>query len=163
MGKSVSGAVWMDAELFSPFDFWQYWRNIEDKSCENFLNMLTEIEEQEKKDLLSGNINECKKFLATYLTSFVHGEEVAKEVSEKAASIFENKDLSKVETFKAKTEEKLFEIISAVGWTDSNATAKKLIHQGGITVNEEKILDPLYIVKNEDILCKGKKHYIKIT
>lgn len=163
MGKTVSGAVWMDSELFDPFDFWQYWRNIDDKSCHQFMHLLTELDPVERQKILEGNINKCKKFLATYLTEFVHGKEIAKYVTEKAAKIFEQKDLSNIEVRDFDNNIELFKILTLLGWTESNGESKKLIQQGGITVNDEKITDPMHTLNDQDVLCKGKKLYIRIS
>lgn len=163
MGKTVSGAVWMDSELFDPFDFWQYWRNIDDKSCHQFMHLLTELNSSERQKILDGDINECKKFLATYLTEFVHGEEIAKDVTEKAAKIFEQKDLSNIEVREINDSAELFKVVTQLGWTESNGESKKLIQQGGITINDEKITDTMHILSDQDILCKGKKLYIRVS
>ncbi len=89
MGKTVAGAVWLDAEMLSPYDYWQFWRNTEDGDVERFLKLFTELPLDEIAQIVAGNINDAKKRLATEATTLLHGKAAAEEAAETARKIFE--------------------------------------------------------------------------
>lgn len=179
MGKTMSGAVWLDKEKTTPYEFFQYWRNIEDASVEKCLGLLTFLPMEEVRRLgalKDSAINEAKEVLAFETTKLVHGEEDAQKALEAARAIFSSKGVSvnAPTTFVEKDELdngiKVFDILKMTNLVPSNAEARRLIEQGGLTINDEKITDKDFIVsssllKDEVIMIKkGKKtfHQIKV-
>ena len=179
MGKTMSGAVWLDNEKTTPYEFFQYWRNIEDASVEKCLGLLTFLPMEEVRRLgalKDSAINEAKEVLAFETTKLVHGEEEAQKALEAARAIFSSKGVSvnAPTTFVEKDELdngiKVFDILKMTNLVPSNAEARRLIEQGGLTINDEKITDKDFIVsssllKDEVIMIKkGKKtfHQIKV-
>lgn len=179
MGKTMSGAVWLDKEKTTPYEFFQYWRNIEDASVEKCLGLLTFLPMEEVRRLgalKDSAINEAKEVLAFETTKLVHGEEEAQKALEAARAIFSSKGVSvnAPTTFVEKDELdngiKVFDILKMTNIVPSNAEARRLIEQGGLTINDEKITDKDFIVsssllKDEVIMIKkGKKtfHQIKV-
>ena len=179
MGKTMSGAVWLDKEKTTPYEFFQYWRNIEDASVEKCLGLLTFLPMEEVRRLgalKDSAINEAKEVLAFETTKLVHGEEEAQKALEAARAIFSSKGVSvnAPTTFVEKDELdngiKVFDILKMTNLVPSNAEARRLIEQGGLTINDEKITDKDFIIsssllKDEVIMIKkGKKtfHQIKV-
>ncbi|MDE7087744.1 MAG: tyrosine--tRNA ligase, partial [Clostridia bacterium] len=166
MGKTAKGAVWLDENKTSPYEFYQYWRNVDDADVMKCIKMLTfismeEIREMEKWD--DGRINEKKEILAYELTKLVHGEEKAATAVAMAKAAFggssENlpsKDV-KVETAT------IIPVLVAAGICTSNGEARRLIQQGGVTLNETKVTDFNMPVNSGDVIHKGKKVHIKIN
>ena len=179
MGKTMSGAVWLDKEKTTPYEFFQYWRNIEDASVEKCLGLLTFLPMEEVRRLgalKDSAINEAKEVLAFETTKLVHGEEEAQKALKAARAIFSSRGVSvnAPTTFVEKDELdngiKVFDILKMTNLVPSNAEARRLIEQGGLTINDEKITDKDFIVsssllKDEVIMIKkGKKtfHQIKV-
>ncbi len=170
MGKTVSGAVWLDPEKTSPYDFFQYWRNVDDSDVIKCLKMLTfipieEIEEMEKT-LEGAALNSAKEKLAYSLTELVHGKEEADKCLSAAKSIFggsgSSDDMPSTEISAADTENGqigILDLLAKTGLVPSKSEAKRLVIQGGISVNDEKITDPAAKIdlSNEAIIKKGKK------
>lgn len=177
MGKTEKGALWLDENRTSPYEFYQYWRNVNDKDVINCMKMLTfmpmsEIKEYEK---LSGeNINKAKEKLAYEITKLVHGKNEAENSMQTARSLFGNGDLnSQIPEFKFPKEKlskdctELAIILSESGLASSKSEARRLISQGGISIDGNKISDVAYCVNNKAIekgivIKKGKKIYKKI-
>ena len=182
MGKTQGGAVWLDPNKTSPFDFYQYWRNVDDADVYRCLKMLTfisveDIEAMEDKFKASGNaadVNEAKTTLAYELTKMVHGDEEANKAKAAAQSLFANggntADMPKTEMAKADFENGLtiLDVMLAAGLIPSKGEGRRLVQQGGVSVNNEKITDPfanidLSMFENDEIIIKkGKKTYHKI-
>ncbi len=174
MGKTVSGAVWLDPEKTSPYDFFQYWRNVDDSDVIKCLKMLTfipveEIEEMEKT-LEGAALNFAKEKLAYSLTELVHGKEEADKCLSAAKSIFggsgSSDDMPSTEIPAADTENGqigILDLLAKTGLVPSKSEAKRLVIQGGISVNDEKITDPAAKIdlSNEAIIKKGKKVFHK--
>ena len=176
MGKTAKGAVWLDPEKTSPFEFYQYWRNVDDADVMKCIRMLTfipieEIEEMEKWE--DCRINEKKEILAYELTSLVHGSEEADKAKAAAYALFSgNGDSANMPTTELSDEDlsdgviKIVNLLVKCGITASNGEAKRLIQQGGINVNDETVsaLDKTF-TKEELIsglkIRKGKKHFHK--
>ena len=168
MGKTEKGALWLDPAKTSPYEFYQYWRNIEDESVYTVGSMLTFLPIEEVKRLASlkdEQINEAKKILAFEITKLVHGEVEAKKAEEAATALFEGK--GSVENMpKVKLSNPYCSITQAIvecNICSSKSQAKTLISQGAISLNDEKILDISYTLSEKDyesehtILKKGKK------
>ena len=176
MGKTAGNAVWLDPNKTTPYEFFQYWRNVGDADVIKCLKMLTflpieQIEEMEKWD--GSRINECKEILAYELTNLVHGEEEAKKALETARAIFgggadaENMPTTEVSA-DALVDGKVFvtDLLVLGGMAPSKGEAKRLIQQGGVTVNDEKVerfdaAVPQEKVAEGVIVRKGKKAYRK--
>ena len=173
MGKTEKGALWLSPEKTSPYDFYQYWRNVEDGSVENVFKMLTFMPLKKIKELTSyqdERMNESKKILAFEITKLVHGEEEAKKAEEAANALFNGQgSLENMPTTKiATTNISILEAIISAGIAPSKGQARILINQGGISLNDEKITDVNYILSDSDfkdgyaILKKGKKVFHKL-
>ena len=176
MGKTAKGAVWLDPEKTSPFEFYQYWRNVDDADVMKCIKMLTflpmdKISEMEGWE--DSRINEKKEILAHELTELVHGKEEADKAQQSARDIFGGSgDSENMPTAEIGTED-LFEdkigivkLVVKCGFATSNGEAKRLIQQNGITVNDEGVsaLDKTYTsaeLKEGLIVRKGKKHFKK--
>ena len=178
MGKTASGAVWLDAEKTSPYDFFQYWRNVDDADVIKCMKMLTfmsldEIAEYEK--LEGSELNKAKEKLAYELTELVHGKQEADAALEAARNIFSGSGRSENMPTTELTDEdftdgsiSLAAILVRCGLCPSNSDAKRNIKQGGISVNDEKITDfaksySKADIDGEFIIKKGKKDYHKVT
>ena len=174
MGKTEKGALWLDATKTTPYDFYQYWRNIEDDSVENVLKMLTFLPMEKIKELCmykDERINEAKKVAAYEITKLVHGEEDAKKAEEASNALFtgvgslDNMPEVKVEDYNISLVDAI--VLSTIA--PSKGQAKTLITQGGITLNDNKITDINYKLSEADfsegyaILKKGKKVFYKLT
>lgn len=178
MGKTVNGALWLDSKKTSPYEFYQYWRNIRDSEVYDVLRMLTYIPMDEVKRLSSlegEKINEAKKIAAFEITKLIHGEEEALKAKESAEALFEkDKNSANMPTFDASSlfanndNITLIDILVESKTVSSKSQARTLIEQGGISINDEKITDTKYIFKKSEfednffILKKGKKTFIKI-
>ena len=173
MGKTEKGALWLDPSKTSPYEFYQYWRNIEDESVENVLKMLTFMpldKIHELATLKDEKINEAKKILAFEITKLIHGEEEAKKAQEASNALFNGQgNLDSMPTTKlAKKEISLVDAMILTGIAPSKGQARTLITQGGISLNDVKIADTNYLLSEEDfkdgyaILKKGKKVFHKL-
>ena len=176
MGKTASGAVWLDANKTSPYEFYQYWRNVSDADVLKCIRMLTflPLEEIDKMDSWEGSqLNTAKEILAFELTKLVHGEKEAKKAETTAKAIFagsgshENMPTTvlKSDDFTDGTIGLLAMMVKA-GLASSNGEARRLVQQGGVSINDQKITDPSYSLTTDDfageiILKKGKKNFVK--
>ena len=174
MGKTEKGALWLDPEKTSPYEFYQYWRNIEDESVENVLKLLTFLPMDKIKELASlkdEHINEAKKVAAFEITKLVHGEEEAKKAEEAANALFSGKgNLDNMPT--VELDNKNISILDAIiltGIAPSKGQDRTLINQGGISLNDVKVSDVNYVLSDSDfkdgyaILKKGKKIFYKLV
>ena len=168
MGKTEKGALWLDPKKTSPYEFYQYWRNIDDSSVYTVGCMLTFLPMEEVNRLASlkdENINEAKKILAFEITKLVHGENEAKKAEEASQALFEGtgsvENMPRVHLSNPNCS--LTEAIVECGICSSKSQAKTLISQGAISLNDEKITDISYVLSDKDfeaentILKKGKK------
>ena len=182
MGKTANGAVWLDPNKTSPFDFYQYWRNIDDEDVYRCLRMLTflpvdEINLMEEKFKSEGNakdVNNAKITLAYELTKMVHGEEEADKAKSAAQALFENGGVSEnMPTTSVRKAEiadgiGILDLMMKTGLIPSKGEGRRLVVQGGVSVNDQKISDPAFLVTpdifkdNEIIIKKGNKTYHKI-
>lgn len=161
MGKTVNGALWLDSKKTSPYEFYQYWRNIRDSEVYDVLRMLTYIPMDEVKRLSSlegEKINEAKKIAAFEITKLIHGEEEALKAKESAEALFEkDKNSANMPTFDASSlfanndNITLIDILVESKTVSSKSQARTLIEQGGISINDEKITDTKYILKNQNL------------
>ena len=172
MGKTEKGALWLDPTKTSPYEFYQYWRNIDDADVKNVLSLLTFLpmeKIEELSNLKDEKINEAKKVAAYEITKLVHGEEEAKKAEEAATALFEGQgSLDYMPTAKVEDNISILDAIIQVGFAPSKGQARQLINQGGISLNDTKISDTNYVIADSDfkdgyaILKKGKKSYYKL-
>ena len=177
MGKTQKGAVWLDAEKTSPFEFYQYWRNVADADVLKCIKTLTflPLEEIEKMESWEGSqLNTAKEILAFELTKLVHGEEEATKAQESAKALFAGGgSLENMPTAELTSEDftdgkiDLIGVLVKSGLNPSRSEARRAIEQGGVTVNDEKITDIKKEFTPEDfgkgmIVRRGKKNYKKV-
>ena len=164
MGKTAKGAVWLDENKTSPYDFYQYWRNVDDSDVMKCIKMLTfipleQIREMEKWE--DSRINEKKEILAFELTKLVHGEEKAANARNMAKAAFGGGG-ELPEKFVKADNPTIIPVLVAAGICSSNGEARRLIQQGGVTLNESKVTDINAPVKDGDVIHKGKKVHVRI-
>lgn len=175
MGKTEGGALWLDKEKTSPYEFYQYWRNVDDTDVEKCLLLLTFLPMNEVKRLSSlpgQEINEAKKVLAYEVTKIVHGQEEAQKAKEAAEALFSGgKNIDNVPTVEFEQNKlgcSIVDLLVDVGISSSKSEVRRLIKQNGLTMNAEKVINPdLKISKDhfkngEMIIRKGKKNYNRI-
>ncbi|CCV06525.1 tyrosyl-tRNA synthetase [Mesorhizobium metallidurans STM 2683] len=178
MGKSAKGAVWLNGDLFSPYDFWQYWRNTEDADVERFLRIFTRLPLAEIARLaaLGGSeINEAKKVLATETTAIVHGREAAQQAEETARKTFEEGALAEtlptVEVGRADLESGIgiLSLLVTAGLAASNGEARRHIQGGAVRLNDQPVSDDRKVVTPQDMspeqvakLSLGKKKHVLV-
>ena len=173
MGKTEKGALWLDATKTSPYEFYQYWRNIDDADVKNVLCLLTFLPMDKINELCSlegEKINEAKKVAAFEITKLIHGEAEAIKAEEASQALFEgNGDIQNMPTTKISScNISILDALIETNIAPSKGQARILINQGGITLNENKITDVNYVLSENDftdgyaILRKGKKIYIKL-
>lgn len=169
MGKTVGGAVWLNADMLSPYDYWQYWRNVDDEMVELLLKRFTTLpmDEVEKMAALGGQeINEAKKILAHEATKLCHGEDAANEAAATAQKVFEQgsvgDDLPTIDIDESRLSNgvPVMELLVESGLTESKGKARKLIEQGGAKLNDAKIMDIDMLVASADLTDDG---YIKLS
>ena len=165
MGKTAKGAVWLDENKTSPYEFYQYWRNIDDADVEKCLKLLTYLPVEEIEELCrykDERINHAKEVLAYELTKEVHGEEKAETARQQAKAAFaggEGELLEKV----VEGAQTVVDAMVLCGVCKSKGEARRLIAQGGVTVNEEKVTDEnMPVPESEFVLQKGKKVRVKV-
>lgn len=171
MGKTAKGAVWLDAEKTSPFDFFQYWRNIEDDRVEMCMKMLTFMDLDEIASLTKykdQRMNAAKERLAYEVTAIVHGKEVADSVLTQVRASF-SQDLDNMPVVNMAPTSDIVEVLINAGQCKSKGEARRLIDGGGVSVNDTKILrfdEPISadaVDKGEFVLHKGKKVHLKVV
>ncbi len=176
MGKTQSGAVWLDPQKTSPFDFYQYWRNVADADVLKCIRMLTflPLEEIDRMDSWEGaQLNTAKEILAFELTKLVHGEEEAQKAQDAAKALFSSgnaADMPSVTLTEEDFTEDAIDILALLvksGLTPSRSEARRAVEQGGVSVNGEKVGDIKLSYTKDDftkemIVKKGKKNFRKI-
>jgi hypothetical protein len=178
MGKTQKGALWLDPNRTSPFDFFQYWRNVSDADVEKCLRMLTFLPMDEVKRLASlegAEINKAKEILAYEVTKLVHGEEEAKKALDAARAAFGGQAVANVPTVElekavfAGEGKGLVSLIKELGLVTSNGDGFRTIEQGGLSLNRKKVEDPKKNVTEADfedgelLIQKGKKKFLKVV
>ena len=173
MGKTAGGALWLDAEKTSPYEFYQYWRNVDDADVEKCLSLLTflPMEEVHRLSSLEGSaINEAKTVLAYEVTKIVHGEEEANKAKKAAEALFGGAGSTQdMPTVAAETGKKLLDVLTAGKVFASKSEGRRLIQQNGLSLNDAKVTDVDYILQESDfkdgeaIVKKGKKKYFKLV
>ena len=175
MGKTADGAVWLNEEMLSPYEYWQYWRNTEDADVGRFLRLFTDLPLDEISDLekaQGAEINAIKKRLADETTRLCHGESAAITAAETARKTFEEgalgDDLPTIEIEKSKLDEGIpaFSLLASAGLAKSGGEARRLIKGGGAKLNDQKIEAETQVISSSDVtgdgvikLSAGKKRH----
>ncbi len=174
MGKTESGAVWLDKKLLTPYEYWQFWRNVDDRDLIKFLKIFTDISVEEIEDRKNENINDLKILLANETTSLLHGKEEAKKCYNQAKKIFSNNPsddglpLLKIKKNDLK-DKSLSDLIIYAKLENSKSEIKRIIKNNGIRINNLKVEEDLPISKinfnNKNFfkLSIGKKKHYKIV
>ena len=177
MGKTADGAVWLNEELLSAYDYWQFWRNIDDRDVIRFIKLFTDLDKKQIDALeqkVSKDINILKITLANEVTTMLHGEKKAKKAEEAARQIFENKNFSNnLPTLMLNKKEvlqgiKLSDLIVKMKFTNSKSESRKLIRGQGVRLNGQTINDELFLIdyeqlsKNNNIISVGKKKHFRV-
>ena len=176
MGKTEKGAVWLNEKLFSVYDYWQFWRNVDDRDVKKFLYFFTEIEYEKINTLCEKeeNINNLKILLANQATSILHGKSAAKKAQKTAKETFEDKSLSlnlpeiKVNSEEVKKGISLIDLLSVNGVMSSKSEARRAILNNGLKINDKLVGDIKRTLKSEDFKEKilkisyGKKKHFKV-
>ncbi|WP_375659270.1 tyrosine--tRNA ligase [Bartonella sp. MR30HLJHH] len=164
MGKSLNGAVWLNADMLSPYQFWQYWRNTEDADVTRFLKLYTPLPMDEilKLSVLQGTeINEAKKILATEVTAMLHGRVLANAAAETARKTFEEKTLGEnlptveINASELKKGVGLLTLLVQAGLAKSNSEARRHVQGGGVRVNDQIIEDETHLIIEGDVSAEG--------
>jgi len=175
MGKTAAGAIWLNEDMLSPYEYWQFWRNTEDSDVGKFLRLFTELplDEISRLESLDGaELNDAKKILANECTRLAHGEDASNQAAETAHRTFEMGEsaetLPTTEIPKAELDDGIpaFVLFNRVGLCKSSSEARKLIKGGGARLNDEKISDEKRVMTAEDVndtgrikLSAGKKRH----
>ncbi|MDD3362252.1 MAG: tyrosine--tRNA ligase [Hespellia sp.] len=178
MGKTQSGAVWLDPNKTSPFEFYQYWRNVADADVLKCIRMLTflPLEEIDKMDAWEGSqLNQAKEILAFELTKLVHGEEEAAKAQESAKALFSQGAAADMPTAEIKAEDMtdgeidILSLLVVSGLVPSKSEARRAVQQGGVSVDGEKVMDIHTAYTADDlagdgmVLKRGKKNFRKVV
>ncbi|MDO4594387.1 MAG: tyrosine--tRNA ligase [Tissierellia bacterium] len=177
MGKSQKGAVWLDENKTSPYELYQYMRNIDDRDVLKFLLLLTFIPTEECKKLCESkeakDINHAKDVLAYEICKFVHGKDKADQAKEASKALFSGKGdesaMPQTDISESDLPKGILNLLTELGLTKSNGEARRLIKQGGISIDDKKITDPFLEISkdlfedNKIIIKKGKKTFHKIN
>ena len=177
MGKTAKGAVWLDPEKTSPFEFYQYWRNVADDDVLKCIRMLTflPLDEIEKMEAWEGaQLNQAKEILAFELTKLVHGEEEAAKAQESAKALFQSGNAADMPTVTLSKEDMtegkigILTLLAKSGMVPSNSEARRAVQQGGVSIDGEKVTDFHAEIRAEQltgqglVLKKGKKNFRKM-
>ena len=172
MGKTAGGALWLDAEKTSPYDFYQYWRNIDDADVETCLSLLTYLPMDEVRRLaaVEGNaINRSKEILAYEVTKIVHGAHEAEKAQETAKALFGGGTSAEIPQIRTAVGEKLVDVLVRGDVFPSKGEARRMIQQGGLTLNDVRVADEQYILVEGDftdgaaLIKKGKKKHYQLV
>jgi len=173
MGKTAAGAVWLNADRVSPYDYWQFWRNTEDGDVGRFLRLFTDLplDEIARLEKLQGaELNDAKKVLATEATAILHGREAAEKAADTARRAFEEGASAEgLPTISARLPDGILNLAVAAGLASSNAEARRLITNNGLKLNDAAVSDPRLTVDSSALnsdgvlkLSSGKKKHVLV-
>ena len=178
MGKTADGAVWLDEDMLSPYDYWQFWRNVDDRDVIKFIKLFTLIDLKKINELEKNNknINELKVLLANEATKLLHGETESQKAEKIATELFSKDTMSddmptlRLKADEVKQNQYLSDLIVRMEMASSKSESRKLIRGNGVKVNRKSISDEMYVIsqsdlENEDgiLVSVGKKRHFKIT
>jgi tyrosyl-tRNA synthetase len=175
MGKTESGAIWLDKKLLSPYDYWQFWRNTDDKDVLKFLRIFTNIELQEIEKIKNKNINELKILLANLCTEMLHGDKQSKLSEETAKKTFEEKStgsglpIIKINQNQIDQKIDIINLIVLSKLETSKSEIRRIINNNGVKINNAIVNDNKFLIKNNLFnnektlkLSLGKKRHVKV-
>src|SRR5581483_4929374 len=173
MGKTAAGAVWLNADQRSPYEYWQFWRNTEDKDVGRFLRLFTDLplaEIARLEGLQGAELNQAKIVLATEATCILHGRQAADDAAETARRTFEEGGAAAgLPTFTVKLPDGILNLAVATGLVSSNSEARKLIANNGLRLNDAPVSDPRLQVDQSALtaggvlkLSSGKKKHVLV-
>ncbi|HEY1876516.1 MAG TPA: tyrosine--tRNA ligase [Rhizomicrobium sp.] len=173
MGKTAAGAVWLNKEMLSVYDYWQFWRNTEDADVGRFLRLFTDLKESEiaRLEKLEGaELNDAKKVLATEAAAILHGREAAEKAADTARRAFEEGASAEgLPTISAKLPDGILNLAVAAGLATSNSEARKLIANNGLKLNDAAVSDPRLVVDSSALngdgvikLSSGRKKHVLV-
>ena len=175
MGKTESGAIWLDKKLLSPYDYWQFWRNTDDKDVLKFLKIFTDIELQEIEKIKNKNINELKILLANLCTEMLHGDKQSKLSEETAKKTFEEKStgsglpIIKINQNQIDQKIDIINLIVLSKLETSKSEIRRIINNNGVKINNAIVNDNKFLIKNNLFnnektlkLSLGKKRHVKV-
>ena len=174
MGKTENGAIWLDEKFFSPYDYWQFWRNIDDRDVSKFMKFFTDLSVDEVEKIKEKDINEQKIVLANQTTSMLHGEQEAKKSEETARKTFSENSigsaLPSIEIKKNQLSDKLtiVDLIILSKLEKSKSEIRRLIKGKAIKINDTIVPDEKFVINQELFtenylkLSIGKKRHIKV-
>ena len=174
MGKTASGAVWLNSDRVSPYDYWQFWRNTEDADVGRFLRLFTEVplsEVARLEDLKDAEINAAKQVLATEATRLCHGDAAAEQASQTAASAFAGAYAEGLRTYTLQNDQPtpVIDVVIALGMAASKSEARRLVEQGGVRLNDRPVSSATARIAAADLdaggtarLSVGKKRHALI-
>ena len=178
MGKTADGAVWLDESMLSPYDYWQFWRNVDDRDVIKFIKLFTDMDLKKINELEKNNknINELKILLANEATKLLHGETESQKAEKIATELFSKDTMSadmpalRLKADEVKQNQYLSDLIVRMEMASSKSESRKLIRGNGVKVNRKSISDEMYVIsqsdlENEDgiLVSVGKKRHFKIT
>jgi len=169
MGKTEKGTLWVARDKTTPFDFYQYFYNTADENTEMLLALFTDIPMDEIKSMCNADIISAKKRMAYEITKLIHGEELAQQAVDTANSLFKNggADSENAPSFDLEMSDKMgiIDFLVAVKLFDSKSEARRMVEQGGIQLDGEKIADKEYVVEPKDsiLVQRGKKTFLKVN
>ena len=178
MGKTADGAVWLDEDMLSPYDYWQFWRNVDDRDVIKFIKLFTVMDLKKINELEKNNknINELKVLLANEATKLLHGETESQKAEKVATELFSKDTMSddmptlRLKADEVKQKQYLSDLIVRMEMASSKSESRKLIRGNGVKVNRKPISDEMYVIsqsdlENEDgiLVSVGKKRHFKIT
>ncbi|HZH47270.1 MAG TPA: tyrosine--tRNA ligase [Roseococcus sp.] len=166
MGKTATGAIWLNADRTSPYEYWQFWRNAEDADVARFLGLFTELPMDEVRRLAAlpgAAINEAKKVLATEATALLHGRAAAEAAAETARRAFEEGEAAETLPHIAHPlPATVADLLVAAGLCASKGEARRLVAQGGIRLDDAAVSDPLHMVAGPSKLSLGRKRHVLV-
>ena len=178
MGKTADGAVWLDEDMLSPYDYWQFWRNVDDRDVIKFIKLFTDMDLKKINELEKNNkdINELKVLLANEATKLLHGEKESQKAEKIATELFSKDTMSddmptlRLKADEAKQNQYLSDLIVRMEMASSKSESRKLIRGNGVKVNRKSISDEMYVISQSDLVNDdgilvsiGKKRHFKIT
>jgi len=178
MGKTADGAVWLDEDMLSPYDYWQFWRNVDDRDVIKFLKLFTVMDLKKINELEKNNknINELKVLLANEATKLLHGETESQKAEKIATELFSKDTMSddmptlRLKADEVKQNQYLSDLIVRMEMASSKSESRKLIRGNGVKVNRKSISDEMYVISQSDLeneggilVSVGKKRHFKIT
>ena len=178
MGKTADGAVWLDEDMLSPYDYWQFWRNVDDRDVIKFIKLFTVMDLKKINELEKNNknINELKVLLANEATKLLHGETESQKAEKIATELFSKDTMSddmptlRLKADEVKQNQYLSDLIVRMEMASSKSESRKLIRGNGVKINRKPISDEMYVISQSDLeneggilISVGKKRHFKIT